>query len=292
MNLSSDDPRWKSALLVYFDYEFSGNIRHNFGFNCSIHQIAARCKNDTFFCRINPHLLKETVEPPVDTKYYMPSKDEFKELQAIDFKQAYYKFLSYVLRLLLKRKKKWVCLISHNGFRSDKVVLEHELHCHKLAMYPFFFMDSLLYIREVYPGLQSYSLENVYQSLFHEKYKAHNAEADTNALYKIIRRINRPLHGVLYPLLMIPWRNVAGIGYHSEQSLLYHNIPDLVSLYLMTKGDKRRTSDCLIWAGVVTNEKLLENILHWYKLSDKMLVYRKADALTRFSPSCAPDQRC
>lgn len=292
MNLSSNDHRWKSALLVYFDYEFSGNIRHNFGSKCSIHQIAARSKNEKFFCRVNPYLSKDQVEPPVDTKYYMPSKAEFEELEAVDFEEAYYKFLSFILRLLLKRKKKWVCLISHNGFRSDKVVLEHEIHSHQLPMYPFFFMDSLLYLREVYPGLPSYSLENVYKSLFHESYEAHNAEADAEALYRIIRKINRPLHGVLYPSLMIPWRNVAGIGYHSEQSLLYQGIPDLVSLYEMTKGDKQSTNEYLLWAGVISNEKLLENILHWYKLAEMVLVYRRDDAFRRFAPPCPPLHNC
>jgi DNA polymerase III epsilon subunit-like protein len=285
MNLSSSDVRWKSALILYYDYEFSGNIRNNFGSQCSIHQIAARSKSDRFFCRINPYLSKEQVEPPVHPKYSMPSKDEFKELEADSFCEAYDKFLGFVLRLLLKRKKEWVCLISHNGFRSDKIVLEHELSYHKLQPYPFYFMDSLLYIREVHPGLQSYSLENVFKSLFPEKsYKAHDAEMDTDALYAIVQKLNKPLHGVLYPMLTIPWRNISGIGYHSEQGLLMAGFSDIISFYLATRGSRQRTIECLIYAGVVSTEKLIENIFHWYKLAETMMVYREQNALCRSPP--------
>jgi DNA polymerase III epsilon subunit-like protein len=205
-------------------------------------------------------------------------------MEALSFPEAYYKFLDFILHLLEKRKKKWVCLISHNGFRSDKIVLEHELHYHRLPMYPFFFLDSLLYIREVYPGLQSYSLENVYKNIFNETYNAHNAETDTNALYAIIRKINKPLHGVLYPMLTIPLRNVTGIGYNSEQSLLYKGVLDISSLYFLTGGDKQKTNEYLLWSGVITNDKLLESILHWYKLTEMLVLYRKTNDALGFHP--------
>ena len=274
MNLSSTDKRWKSALIVYYDFEFSGNIRHNFGTQCSIHQIAAQCKNETFFCQINPYLSKETVEPPVDTKYFMPSKEDFLKENAYTFKEGYEQFISFILRLLLKRKKKWVCLISHNGFRGDKIVLEHELLYHGLQPVGFYFMDSLLYIRETYPGLQSYSLENIYEKMFGENYYAHNAKTDTKALFQIMKKINRPLHGVLYPMLSVPWRNVAGIGYHSEQSMLQFGIFDLTSLFVFTQGNLQKTKIVLARAGVLISEKLMENIFHWYKHAKTVLLYR------------------
>ena len=274
MNLSSTDSRWKTALIVYYDFEFSGNIRQNFGSQCSIHQIAAQCKNESFFCQINPYLSKEQVEPPVDIKYRMPSKEEFLNEDACTFQEGYQRFVAFILRILVKRKKRWVCLISHNGFRGDKIVLEHELQYHRVSPAPFYFLDSLLYIRETYPGLQSYSLENIYCSIFNEKYEAHNARTDTTALLRIMKSINKPLHGVLYPMLSIPWRNVSGIGYHSEQSLLAAGIYDITSLFIVTQGHFHRTKYVLLESGILLTPKLMENIFHWYKLANTLLQYR------------------
>ena len=126
MNLSNESELWKSALIVYYDLEFSGNIRLDFGKQCSIHEIAAQSKNDRFFCRVNPYATKEVVEPPVDPKYHMPSQQELEQMQALTFPTAYDQFVSFIYRLLLKRKKKWVCLVSHNGFRGDKIFIMNE----------------------------------------------------------------------------------------------------------------------------------------------------------------------
>ena len=118
------------------------------------------------------------------------------------------------------------------------------------------------------------SLENIYCSIFNEKYEAHNARTDTTALLKIMKSINKPLHGVLYPMLSIPWRNVSGIGYHSEQSLLAAGIYDITSLFIVTQGHFHRTKCVLLESGILLTPKLMENIFHWYKLANTLLQYR------------------
>lgn len=271
MNLENTNELWKSALIVYYDLEFCGNIRSEFAATCSIHEIAAQSKQDRFFCRVNPYMTKETVEPPVDPKYHMPSKEELEQMNALSFPTAYDMFLSFVYGLLIKRKKKWVCLISHNGFRGDKMVLEHEISYHSLPTMPFFFFDSLLYIREVSPGMESYSLQNVYKELFHTAYEAHSAYTDTEALQKIVKKTKQPLHGVLYPMHTIPWRNVVGIGYHTEQSFLQHGMKDLTALFAVCSGNEETTRWFLHQRGIVLTEKTLGNIFHWYKLAPTVI---------------------
>ena len=284
VNLHSRDSQWKTALLVYYDIEFSGNIRSEFGIDCSIFEIALCCKKEELFCMINPHLSKTNVHPTVDPKYKMLSKEEYsRQTIAVPFEVAYYLVTKFVNRLLKKHKKKWVCMISHNGFRSDKVVLEHEVAYHKLPPLPYFFFDSLLYLREVQPGLESYSRENLYKHLFKVDHDAHNARADTNALVKIFRHINQPLHGVLYAMNTIPWRNSRGIGFHIEQSLLFAGIYDIVQLYRGTGGDLDKTREILsTLIQPCFSEKLLENIYYWYKLAE--IIVNRELLLNDFPP--------
>ena len=267
MNLNNKSLQWKSALIVYYDLEFSGNIRHDFGSKCSIHELAAQSKNERFYCKINPHLTKDVVEPPVDPKYHMPSKDDYKTIDAVSFPVAYQNFVAFIFQLLHRRRKKWVCLISHNGFRSDKIVLEHEVAFHNLPTMPFFFFDSLLYLREVRPGMKSYSLQNIYKEIFGTAYEAHNAFVDTKALLGIFKKIKKPLHGVVYPMHTIPWRNVVGIGYHTEQSFLQCGFVDLTALFRASSGNEYITRQILYDRSIVLTENTLKNIFHWYKLA-------------------------
>tara|TARA_Y100000817_G_scaffold311473_1_gene303676 strand:- start:136 stop:1134 length:999 start_codon:yes stop_codon:yes gene_type:complete len=278
VTMTSTDARWKSALIVYYDLEYSGNIRHNFGKGCSIHQIAAESKRDKFFVRINPYLCKEVVEPPVDPKYHMPSKEGFHGLGASDFPTAFNALVGFVFALLKKRKKQWVCMVSHNGFRGDKIVLEHELHYHRLPLPPFLFLDSLLYLREVYPGLSSYSLTNLYEVLFEDKFEAHDAQTDTHALTSIVQKLKKPLHGVLYPLLTVPWRNVSGIGYHTEQTFITKGFGDLCVLYHLSEGDEAKTIEMLRAYQIQLTDKVLANIFQWYKLTEQIIAYAREDA--------------
>lgn len=293
MNLNNKSLQWKSALIVFYDLEFSGNIRNNFGENCSIHEIAAQSKSERFYCKINPYLTKHVVEPPVDTKYHMPSKEEFQRIHALPFPIAYQNFVAFIFQLLQKRRKKWVCLISHNGFRSDKIVLEHEVAYHNLPQMPFFYFDSLLYLREVQPGLSSYSLQNIYKEIFGTAYEAHNAFVDTKALLSIFKKIKTPLHGVVYPTNTIPWRNVVGIGYHTEQSFLQCGFVDLTALFRASAGNENITRQILYDRGIVLTENTLKNIFHWYKLAYIVIQRQHATCiLDAPCPSPAPLPAC
>ena len=283
-NLHSKHSQWKKALLVYYDIEFSGNIRSEFGKDCSIFEIALCCKKEEFFCAINPYLTKTNVQPTVHPKYKMLSKEEYsKNTDAKSFHIAIYRVKKFLDRLLKKHRKTWVCMISHNGFRSDKVVIEHEMAYHKLTHLPVYFFDSLLYLREVCPGLKSYSLENLYKHIFKKDHNAHNAKADAKALVDIFKHIGQPLHGVLYTMNTIPWRNSIGIGFQIEQRLLSLGICDIVHLYKITNGDLLKTRQLLSASLKYSfSEKLLENIYYWYKLAE--VIVNRELLLSDFPP--------
>ena len=292
MYLTKTSPKWKTCLIVYYDLEFSGDIRTDFGLGCSIHQIAAKTKRNQFFCNVNPYLTKNNVARPIDAKYPMMSKEAFFKSNAVSFPEAYSRFVNFLYKLLLKRNKKWVLLVSHNGFRSDKIVLEHEIAYHHLRKPPVMFFDSLLFIRDTFAGLESYSLENLYQTMFDEALpQAHNAAADTCALEKVVRAMKRPLHGTAYPFYSLPWRNVAGIGFVGEQLLLNSGIPDVTFLYNLTIGDAAATVRILNRCGVKNYDAMLQNLLEWYKLCHRLVlqnnygrVFRKLDGRYDLQP--------
>ena len=293
MYLTKKDPKWKTCLIVYYDLEFSGDIRVNFGLGCSIHQIAAKSKRNQFFCNVNPYLTKKNVARPIDDRYPMMSKEAFYDSNAVSFPEAYSRFINFLYKLLLKRNKKWVLLVSHNGFRSDKIVLEHEIAYHQLRKPPVMFFDSLLFIRDTFAGLESYSLENLYQTMFDKPLpQAHNAAADTCALEKVIKAMKRPLHGTAYPFYSLPWRNVAGIGFVGEQLLLHSGIQDVTTLFTTTGGNGISTVHTLDRCGVKYYDAMVQNLLEWYKLCHRLVVHNnhgrvfgQLDGCNHFKPT-------
>lgn len=295
MYLTKKNPKWKSCLIVYYDLEFSGDIRCNFGLGCSIHQIAAKSKRNQFFCNVNPYLTKNNVARPIDAKYPMMSKEAFYKSNAVSFPDAYSRFVTFLYKLLLKRNKNWVLLVSHNGFRSDKLVLEHEIAYHRLRKPPVFFFDSLLFIRDTFAGLESYSLENLYQTIFKKALpRAHNAAADTCALEKIIKATRRPFQGTVYSFYSLPWRNVAGIGFVGEQLLLQSGVLDVTMLYLKSMGSTEATVRILSSCGVKHYDAMVQNLIEWYKLCHRLLlqnndrVFRQLDGRYHFQPPVSP----
>ena len=296
MYLTSKNAKWKTCLIVYYDLEFSGDIRNNFGRECSVHQIAAKSKRNQFFCNVNPYLTKTNVARPIDAKYPMMSKEAFFKSNAVSFPEAYSRFINFLYKLLLKRNKKWVLLVSHNGFRSDKIVLEHEIAYHRLRKPPVMFFDSLLFIRDTFAGLESYSLENLYRTMFNKALpEAHNAAADTYALEKVVKAIKRPFHGTLYPFFSLPWRNVAGIGFVGEQLLLNAGVTDVTMLYNLTAGAPSATVRILNTCGVKNYDAMVHNLLEWYKLCHGLLlqnnhgrVFRQLDGRHNLKSTVSP----
>ena len=112
--------------------------------------------------------------------------------------------------------------------------------------------------------------------LFHTNYEAHSAFTNFAVLEC---KSNSPTHGVLYAMHTIPWRNVHGIGYHTEQSFLSFGLPDLTALFIACSGDEQLTRHFLHMRGIALTEKTLGNIFHWYKLATTVIERRRNNAL-------------
>ncbi len=222
MFLKNDCIFWKKAIPVIIDFEYSGNVYD--AKNCAIWEIAAKYDDKLFHVLINPYITRNNVPPPVHEKYKMPTRENFIQRNAVSFNVAIQLFCVF-LHGLLKAEDQHILLISHNAFRSDKVVFEHELIRHRehrhLMQIPLFFFDSLHFIRAVLPKQKSYSLNSLYESLFHKRIKnAHAAESDVIALDNILNTLNKPFEGVVIMLFLTPFSNINGIGLQTEKRIM------------------------------------------------------------------------
>ena len=91
----------------------------------------------------------------------MPTKTEFSEKNAVSFPVAIQLFKVF-LKSLLVAEDQYLILMSHNGFRGDKMVLEYELARHSmqglLIDIPIHFFDTLYLYASQLPNQPSYSV--------------------------------------------------------------------------------------------------------------------------------------
>ena len=194
---------------IIYDLEFSGDLRKDNGINCCIWQIAAKDYDTGLnFCTvINPYKLNNNVPEPVDDRYKMPSEEELYYTGAPNIIEAMNDFYNFLVTCMEKNNKNAICLISHNGFRSDKVIFENALIRYDImdifnGIHMYFF-DTLYYFRKLYPGLQSYSLANLYMYKFNKLIEdAHDATVDVNTLEELLSK-EITLKGPIYPLYSI-----------------------------------------------------------------------------------------
>jgi hypothetical protein len=209
---------------IIYDLEFSGDLRDRNGINCCIWQIALKDfdTGQKFCTLINPYKRLKHVPKPVDMRYRMPTKEMFFKQDAPDIVQAMQQVRLFFLQCLKQQGN--ICLMSHNGFRSDKLVFENALVRYEiLSMFkdiPLFFFDTLYYFRLVYPGLPSYSLANLYMEKFKEEIEdAHDATVDVDKLDDLLKKDSKQIYGTMYMLFTTPFTNISGIGSYTEQCL-------------------------------------------------------------------------
>ena len=78
--------------------------------------------------------------------------------------------------------------IAHNCYYFDQIVLEKELYHHGMELPKNVkFIDTLVLFRHYFPGLESYSLENLYYFFTKKKLDgAHRSDVDVSALVEIL----------------------------------------------------------------------------------------------------------
>jgi hypothetical protein len=238
MYLDESNEYWDGKTVkVIYDLEYSGNLKNALGKECAIWEIAAVSGTHHFHVLINPYLTRKVVPLPVHERYAMPTKEEFQKQGALSFVEGMKLFIVF-LQSLLKKDDQKLILMSHNGFRGDKIVLENEIIRHHLQqdvmMLPIFFFDTLYYVRNCLPKFESYSISNLYQQLFQKEIEnLHTAETDVNALREILEYINKPIVGAVFMFFLTPFSNVRGIGLALEKRFFVAGFTSLEHFYYL-----------------------------------------------------------
>tara|TARA_A100001015_G_scaffold103684_1_gene115113 strand:+ start:3706 stop:4578 length:873 start_codon:yes stop_codon:yes gene_type:complete len=250
--LHSGDPLWENALIVAYDIEYSGNIQYNFGTNCAIWEWAAQIYTNSqtvetnakpFHKYINPKYTRGIIPPPVEEKYAMPTDEEFRKKKALSFNKCIDMFCKWLdFNCNVNRKYTWICLCSHNNFRSDKLVIEHELKRHKIQLktkLPIYFFDTLYFLRKTYPNKKSYAISNIFNDVFQMQHTgAHSALKDVEALLMLLYNTRTKLFGSLYLLYEMALTNISGIGTATEALLFSYNIKSIYQFYLFLQNNQ------------------------------------------------------
>ena len=205
---------------VYVDYEFVGNIQDGPEY-CSIWHIGAiKSDNSTFEVFINVDTNHKTHPGCVEV-----TEEYLQERGAEDFSSAFQKFADWV--------GPHAVLISHNAFRSDKPVLEHECLRHGVHLPVWYFYDSLLFLRSQLQCV-SYRLPDVYETVTGKVFQqTHTALKDAIGLKEILDVI--PPRGLyMYPKYLTPLQNLKWVGAACEEAFVragVRSVEDLVLKY-------------------------------------------------------------
>ena len=203
---------------VYVDFEFVGDLQKAIA-DCRIWNIGAVKPNGSTF--------EVIIEVPTGKKTHagcVTVTDAFlKKSNAVPFEVGFRQFVDWM--------GPHAILISHNNFKSDKLVLEMECRRHNVLLPRWYFYDSLLFVRSKLT-LSSYRLADVYQHVmlkpFHE---THTALSDAIGLSQILQKL--PPSGLyMYPRYVTPLQNVRWIGAACEHELVVSGIRSVEQLLL------------------------------------------------------------
>ena len=208
---------------VFIDFEFVGDI-NNGAADCRIWGIGAIKSNGSSFmvvCQVPTNRKTHEGCVEITVKY-------LKEHAAVPFTEGFARFANWV--------GPQAVLISHNSFRSDKLVLEQECRRHNILMPCWYFFDSLLFLRTKL-SLPSYKLADVYEHVTGKPFmETHTALADAIGLWHIMQVL--PPEGMyMYPKYITPLQNIRGVGAASEYALIMsgiRSVEHLVMLYTHT----------------------------------------------------------
>lgn len=225
--------------IFVFDLEFIGSVPQPS--KCKIWDAAVihYATKQTFQQSINPDF--KILPDPFSADFITVTEELLRQRQAVDFCTFYYNMMQFIKTN--SKPEAPIILISHNCFKSDKIVLEHEIKRNNLK-FPgnWYFFDSLILCRRSMPKQQSYTLNDLYYLLFQTNIQnQHYAVSDAVALCRILEYQNN-LSGVVYPPYCTSLQTVKWLGNASESLLLRHNIrclESLIQLIIVRYADSR-----------------------------------------------------
>lgn len=203
---------------VYVDFEFVGDLQKDIS-DCHIWNIGAvKPDGSTFEIILNVPTNKKTHSGCVHVTDAFLAK-----YNAVPFDIGFRQFVNWMGQQAV--------LISHNNFKSDKLVLELECRRHQVQLPAWYFYDSLLFLRSNLT-LPSYRLADVYLHVMKKPFKeTHNALPDALGLREILQKI--PPKGLyMYPRYVTPLQNVRWVGAACEHEFVNSGIRSVEQLIM------------------------------------------------------------
>ena len=214
---------------VFVDFEFVGDLKTGIE-DCFIWNIGAVKPDGTTF--------EIVTYVPTDKKTHEGcvhvTEAFLKRHNAVPFDIGFRHFVNWV--------GPQAVIISHNNFKSDKLVLENECRRHQVQMPNWFFYDSLLFLRSKMT-LPSYRLPDIYHHVLGQPFnETHTALADAVGLWQILQKV--PPQGLyMYPRYVTPLQNIRWVGTSCEQTFISSGVRSVEQLILLfvqrvpTSGD-------------------------------------------------------
>jgi hypothetical protein len=210
-----------------FDLEYVGvpnNLNRCYIWEIGIIHLISGTK---FSITMDPEI--RPLPPPMSEEFANVTEEFLKNKNAVGFNFGWNMFLQFVRQWSENR----VLLISHNNFKSDKLMLEIEAKRRGLELpYKWYFLDSLLYCRKVIPKQPSYTLHDLYYGMFGKRITDnHSALPDAIALVEILYRTNIVnICGPIYPSFCTSLQAIKWLGPSCERALFENNIRSLEQL--------------------------------------------------------------
>ena len=203
---------------VCVDFEFVGDLTKNPS-ECRIWNIGA-VKNDGTTFNV---IMKVPTHMPTHTGCVEITDDFLQKNNAIDFQDGFLHFCNWV--------GPHAVIITHNCFKSDKLVLEAECQRHNISIPQWYFYDSLIFFRTKIQ-CKSYKLVDLYQHVLgHPLKETHMALEDAKGLFEIIKKIP-PDSLYMYPKYITPLQNIKWVGTACEKCFVHRGIRSVEQLVL------------------------------------------------------------
>jgi len=187
----------------------------------AVHLLSGR----KFSVTIDPEI--RPLPPPISHEFANVTDAFLKKKAAVPFQIGWSRFIQFIQSFGM------VLLISHNNFKSDKLMLEIEAKRRGVTLpYTWYFLDSLLFCRKAVPKQASYTLQDIYYSLLRKRVlDSHSALPDAIALSEILYYIGiHKINGPVYPSYSTSLQVVKWLGPACERALFGHNIRSLEQL--------------------------------------------------------------
>jgi DNA polymerase III alpha subunit (gram-positive type) len=217
-----------------YDLEFIGDVSNPR--TCRIWDVAVLCVStrETFRAVIDPDPHIMYFPPPPVPECMHLTRDFLYKHRAKIFGHVFVKLVKWVYN----RTPHVPIFISHNNFRSDKIILETEAMRYNMVLpNTWRFFDSLLFIRDKLPNMREYNMSYLVKHILHTEPKnMHRAMTDTIYLYKIMRALTnnfKQISGETIAPYKTSLRTVKGIGRAVQQHFFNAGIYDLETIRSM-----------------------------------------------------------